>query len=127
MGNQDSSKTRNPDILGPAEIAVAPGCFIRPIADNPRVTIYSTNFSVSKSQLKVREKQLRSSKKKKEKASGNMVSNCRHATSILAQKQGKFVVFPKTVDNQGKTYQVKSVNPNSTKVYYVTRPLNDNE
>lgn len=119
MGNQNGSRNQEPDLLGPSEIAVAPGCFIRPIADNPQATIYSTNFSVSKAQVKSREKQLKSAKKKSEKRGGNTVTNCRHTTSILAQKQGKFIVFPKSVGGQGKRYQVKSANPYSNKIYYV--------
>ena len=101
MGNR-SSQTRppQPDDFNKAAVLISPGTIITPISENSDAVVYSTQYRspVTSTYKETREVQ-----------------------SVLTQSHGKYIVRPKNTLANGKVLQVKSMNPEPTKLFYVVR------
>ena len=101
MGNKQLlAPPPQPDSLGKAQVEIAPGTIVAPIAENSEATVFSTQF---------RSPFISSS------------NGSREIHTVLAQNHGKYIVRPKNTLGNGKVLQVKSMNPQPDKLFYVVR------
>ena len=101
MGNKPFiAPPLEPDSLGKSPVEIAPGTIVAPIAENSDATVFSTKF---KSPYM------------------SSTQQPREIHSVLAQNHGKYIVRPKNALGNGKVLQVKSMNPEPTKLFYVVR------
>ena len=101
MGNRHKSgPLPEPDSLAISAVKLPPGTIITPIADNSEATVFSTQFKSP---------------------SAESIKNPREIQSVLAQNHGKYIVRPKNFLGDGKVIQVKYLNPQPTKLYYMVR------
>ena len=92
---------------------MAPGCYIKAIAENSDAVVYCTNLPA------VQQSQTSGTKEKKGKQKGS-VQNARLVESSLIQNRGRYLILPKNSEANGQVLQVKSRNPYSNKIYFVT-------
>ena len=100
MGNKPVTAPIMPDSFSKEPVNLVGGTLITPIAENSDAIVYSTSI-----------KGIYSSKP----------SDVRSLESVLGQNHNKFLVRPKNIMPDGKILQVKSLNPEPKKLYYIVR------
>jgi hypothetical protein len=106
MGNRQPVQTNpQPDSLDKVPVSLSPGTLVTPIAENSEAIIFSTQFQSPLIQLPLKQS--------------------REIQTSLGQNHGKYIVRPKNNLSNGKVLQVKSLNPQPTKLYYVVRKQED--
>jgi hypothetical protein len=100
MGNKQVTTPIVADSFGKEPVNLQGGNIVTPLAENSDAVVYSTSV-----------KGLYSSKSKE----------VRSIDSVLGQNHGRYLVRPKNVMNDGKILQVKSINPEPGKLYYIVR------
>ena len=101
MGNKNQIM-QNPraDTCGQSAVALSQGIIVTPIAENSEAVVFSTQFRSPYPAT---------------------MQGPREIQSMLGQSHGRYLVRPKNPLANGKVLQVKSMNPQPTKLFYVVR------
>ena len=102
MGNKhQTAPVPEADTFEKAQVLMNPGTIITPVAENSEAIVYSTKFQT---------------------VQGPPIAEPRELQSVLSQNHGQYIVRPKNALGLGKkVLQVKSLNPQPTKLYYIVR------
>lgn len=101
MGNKPPlAPIPEPETFSKTPVSVQPGTIVTPVAENSEAIVYSTKFRSP---------------------FAGPTTETREIQSVMSQNHGTFIVRPKNNLANGKVLQVKALNPQSEKLFYVVR------